>query len=206
MDRWDPIELTSTFRPVLEPQEAIQTTQDQVGLYDGYGDSLLAHSLFNLLKTMCLACLSFNTPSHKTCFLITLYLSFKTEKRRESRLNYSHNTIVSLYLHRRVKAEDYPNGTVYLTNYRILYIDAKDPARKSIGLPLRLINGIQHYVCNNSDFVNTFASNTCMPRISLDEYPATNTYRSSPCILLLGWIYVVVAKDHIGPIPALNQL
>jgi hypothetical protein len=35
MDRWDPIELTSTFRPVLEPQEAIQTTQDQVGLYDG---------------------------------------------------------------------------------------------------------------------------------------------------------------------------
>jgi hypothetical protein len=35
MDRWDPIELTSTFRPVLEPQEVIQTTQDQVGLYDG---------------------------------------------------------------------------------------------------------------------------------------------------------------------------
>ncbi|KAF9133963.1 hypothetical protein BGW39_008450 [Mortierella sp. 14UC] len=96
MDRWDPIELTSTFRPVLEPQEAIQTTQDQVGLYDG-----------------------------------------------------------------RVKAEDYPNGTVYLTNYRILYIDAKDPARKSIGLPLRLINGIQHY--------GGFMSSS--PKITLDLYP-----------------------------------
>ncbi|KAF9086467.1 hypothetical protein BGX23_008841 [Mortierella sp. AD031] len=98
MDRWDPIELTSTFRPVLEPQEAIQTTQDQVGLYDG-----------------------------------------------------------------RVKAEDYPNGTVYLTNYRILYIDAKDPARKSIGLPLRLINGIQHY--------GGFMSSS--PKITLDLYPRT---------------------------------
>ncbi|KAF9121926.1 hypothetical protein BGX30_002303 [Mortierella sp. GBA39] len=96
MDRWDPIELTSTFRPVLEPQEAIQTTQDQVGLYDG-----------------------------------------------------------------RVKAEDYPNGTVYLTNYRILYIDAKDPTRKSIGLPLRLINGIQHY--------GGFMSSS--PKITLDLYP-----------------------------------
>ncbi|KAG0376423.1 hypothetical protein BGX24_007771 [Mortierella sp. AD032] len=96
MDRWDPIELTSTFRPVLEPQEAIQTTQDQVGLYDG-----------------------------------------------------------------RVKAEDYPNGTVYLTNYRILYIDAKDPARKSIGLSLRLINGIQHY--------GGFMSSS--PKLTLDLYP-----------------------------------
>ncbi|KAF9908904.1 hypothetical protein EC991_009310 [Linnemannia zychae] len=96
MDRWDPIELTSTFRPVLEPQEAIQTTQDQVGLYDG-----------------------------------------------------------------RVKAEDYPNGTVYLTNYRILYIDTKDPARKSIGLSLRLINGIQHY--------GGFMSSS--PKITLDLYP-----------------------------------
>ncbi|KAF9149807.1 hypothetical protein BG015_008371 [Linnemannia schmuckeri] len=101
MDRWDPIELTSTFRPVLEPQEAIQTTQDQVGLYDG-----------------------------------------------------------------RVKAEDYPNGTVYLTNYRILYIDAKDPVRKSIGLPLRLISGIQHY--------GGFMSSS--PKITLDLYPrSTNS-------------------------------
>lgn len=107
--------------------------------------------------------------SHKTCFLITLYLYFKTEKQRESRPNYSHSTNVSLYPHRRVKSEDYPNGTVYLTNYRILYIDAKDPARKSIGLPLRLINGIQHYVRNNSDFVNTFPSNACMPCMSWDK-------------------------------------
>ncbi|KAF9922078.1 hypothetical protein FBU30_007830 [Linnemannia zychae] len=96
MDRWDPIELTSTFRPVLEPQEAIQTTQDQVGLYHG-----------------------------------------------------------------RVKAENYPNGTVYLTNYRILYIDTKDPARKSIGLALRLINGIQYY--------GGFMSSS--PKITLDLYP-----------------------------------
>ncbi|KAF9187281.1 hypothetical protein BGZ51_001438 [Haplosporangium sp. Z 767] len=95
MDRWDPIQLTSTFRPVLEPQEAIQTTQDQVGLYDG-----------------------------------------------------------------RFKAEDYPNGTVYLTSYRILYIDAKDPARKSIGLPLRLIHGVQHY--------GGFMSSS--PKITLDLY------------------------------------
>ncbi|KAF9328009.1 hypothetical protein BGZ91_001195 [Linnemannia elongata] len=101
MDRWDPIELTSTFRPVLEPQEAIQTTQDQVGLYDG-----------------------------------------------------------------RVKAEDYPNGTVYLTNYRILYIDAKDPARKSIGLALRLINGIQHY--------GGFMSSS--PKITLDLYPRSANF------------------------------
>ncbi|KAG0250077.1 hypothetical protein BG011_008662 [Mortierella polycephala] len=93
MDRWDPIQLTSTFRPVLEPQEAIQTTQDQVGLYDG-------------------------------------------------------------------QAEDYPNGTVYLTSYRILYIDAKDPTRKSIGLPLRLIHGVQHY----SGFMSS------SPKITLDLY------------------------------------
>lgn len=69
-----------------------------------------------------------------------------------------------------MKAEDYPNGTVYLTNYRILYIDAKDPARKSIGLALRLINGIQHYVSNNRDLVNAISS----------KAPATNTYLSSP--------------------------
>ncbi|GJJ71162.1 ESCRT-II complex subunit VPS36 [Entomortierella parvispora] len=96
MDRWDPIELTSTFRPILEPLETIQTTQDQVGLYDG-----------------------------------------------------------------RLKAEDYPSGTVYLTGYRILYIDAKDPARKSIGLSLRLIQGIQHY----GGFISS------SPKITLDLYP-----------------------------------
>ncbi|KAG0045307.1 hypothetical protein BGZ83_009477 [Gryganskiella cystojenkinii] len=96
MDRWDPIALTSTFRPILEPLEVIQTTQDQVGLYDG-----------------------------------------------------------------RLKAEDYPSGTVYLTNYRILYIDAKDPARKSIGLALRLIQGIQHY----GGFISS------SPKITLDLYP-----------------------------------
>ncbi|KAK3809555.1 MAG: EAP30/Vps36 family-domain-containing protein [Benniella sp.] len=96
MDRWDPIQLTSTFRPQLEPHETIQTTQDQVGLYDG-----------------------------------------------------------------RQKAEDYPNGTVYLTCYRILYIDAKDPVRKSIGLQLRLIHGIQHY--------GGFMSSS--PKITLELYP-----------------------------------
>ncbi|KAF9435843.1 hypothetical protein BGZ76_005391 [Entomortierella beljakovae] len=100
MDRWDPIQLTSTFRPVVEPQELIQATQDQVGLYDG-----------------------------------------------------------------RQKAEDYPNGTVYLTSYRILYIDAKDPARKSIGLPLRLIHGIQHY--------GGFMSSS--PKITLELYPRQDT-------------------------------
>ncbi|KAF9962411.1 hypothetical protein BGZ72_006233 [Mortierella alpina] len=101
MDRWDPISLTTTFRPVLEPQETIQTTQDNVGLYDG-----------------------------------------------------------------RLKAEDYPNGTVYLTSYRILYIDARDPVRKSIGLPLRLIHGIQHY--------GGFMSSS--PKITLDLYPrSTNS-------------------------------
>ncbi|KAG0301682.1 Aflatoxin B1 aldehyde reductase member 2 [Dissophora globulifera] len=105
MDRWDPISLTSTFRPVLEPREAIQTTQDQVGLYDG-----------------------------------------------------------------RQKAEDYPNGTVYLTSHRILYIDAKDPVRKSIGLPLRLINGIQHY--------GGFMSSS--PKITLDLYPRSNAFDPPP--------------------------
>ncbi|KAF9939310.1 hypothetical protein BGZ75_003966 [Mortierella antarctica] len=114
MDRWDPINLTSAFRPVLEPQETIQTTQDNVGLYDG-----------------------------------------------------------------RLKAEDYPNGTVYLTSYRILYIDAKDPVRKSIGLPLRLIHGIQHY--------GGFMSSS--PKITLDLYPrSTNSdpQSSSDLISLTG--------------------
>ncbi|KAF9284016.1 hypothetical protein BGZ68_004945 [Mortierella alpina] len=114
MDRWDPINLTSTFRPVLEPQETIQTTQDNVGLYDG-----------------------------------------------------------------RLKAEDYPNGTVYLTSYRILYIDAKDPVRKSIGLSLRLIHGIQHY--------GGFMSSS--PKITLDLYPrSTNSdpQSSSDLISLTG--------------------
>ncbi|KAG0212185.1 hypothetical protein BGX28_006731 [Mortierella sp. GBA30] len=100
MDRWDPIQLTSTYRPVLEPQETIQTAQDNVGLYDG-----------------------------------------------------------------RLKAEDYPNGTVYLTSYRILYIDTKDPVRKSIGLPLRLIHGIQHY--------GGFMSSS--PKITLDLYPRSTS-------------------------------
>ncbi|KAG0344884.1 hypothetical protein BG004_004116 [Podila humilis] len=85
MDRWDPIQLTSTFRPHLDEYETIQITQDQVGLYDG-----------------------------------------------------------------RLKAEDYNNGTVYLTTDRLLYIDAKNPARKSIGLPLRLISGIHSYL-NTAD-------------------------------------------------------
>ncbi|CAO3570533.1 unnamed protein product [Mortierella alpina] len=114
MDRWDPINLTSTFRPVLEPQETIQTTQDNVGLYDG-----------------------------------------------------------------RLKAEDYPNGTVYLTSYRILYIDAKDPVRKSIGLPLRLIHGIQHY--------GGFMSSS--PKITLDLYPrstSSDPQSSSDLISLTG--------------------
>ncbi|KAF9114607.1 hypothetical protein BGX27_010363 [Mortierella sp. AM989] len=97
MDRWDPIQLTSTFRPVVEPHETIQATQDQVGLYDG-------------------------------------------------------------------QAEDYPNGTVYLTSYRILYIDSKDPARKSIGLPLRLVYGVQHY--------GGFMSSS--PKITLDLYPRSD--------------------------------
>ncbi|KAG0036587.1 hypothetical protein BGZ82_003998 [Podila clonocystis] len=96
MDRWDPIQLTSTFRPQLEPYETIQITQDQVGLYDG-----------------------------------------------------------------RLKAEDYPNGTVYLTSERLLYIDAKNPARKSIGLPLRLISGIHNY--------GGFMSSS--PKITLELYP-----------------------------------
>ncbi|KAG0082978.1 hypothetical protein BGZ92_011188, partial [Podila epicladia] len=95
MDRWDPIQLTSTFRPQLEPYETIQITQDQVGLYDG-----------------------------------------------------------------RLKAEDYPNGTVYLTSERLLYIDAKNPARKSIGLPLRLISGIHNY--------GGFMSSS--PKITLELY------------------------------------
>ncbi|KAF9211399.1 hypothetical protein BGZ59_008127 [Podila verticillata] len=96
MDRWDPIQLTSTFRPQLEQYETIQITQDQVGLYDG-----------------------------------------------------------------RLKAEDYPNGTVYLTSERLLYIDAKNPARKSIGLPLRLISGIHNY--------GGFMSSS--PKITLELYP-----------------------------------
>ncbi|KAI8362953.1 EAP30/Vps36 family-domain-containing protein [Mortierella sp. GBAus27b] len=96
MDRWDPIQVTSTYRPQLEPQETIQATQDQVGLYEG-----------------------------------------------------------------RLKAEDYPNGTIYLTCYRILYIDAKDPVRKSIGLQLRLIHGIQHY--------GGFMSSS--PKLTLELYP-----------------------------------
>ncbi|KAG0025810.1 hypothetical protein BGZ81_006822 [Podila clonocystis] len=96
MDRWDPIQLTSTFRPQLESYETIQITQDQVGLYDG-----------------------------------------------------------------RLKAEDYPNGTVYLTSERLLYIDAKNPARKSIGLPLRLISGIHSY--------GGFMSSS--PKITLELYP-----------------------------------
>ncbi|KAI8603423.1 EAP30/Vps36 family-domain-containing protein [Dissophora ornata] len=108
MDRWDPIQLTSTFRPILEPREAIQTTQDQVGLYDG-------------------------------------------------------------------QAEDYPNGTVYLTSYRILYIDAKDPVRKSIGMPLRLIHGIQHY--------GGFMSSS--PKITLDLYPRPNSFDSQSSTDLL---------------------
>ncbi|KAG0350835.1 hypothetical protein BG005_009654 [Podila minutissima] len=95
MDRWDPIQLTSTFRPQLEPYETIQITQDQVGLYDG-----------------------------------------------------------------RLKAEDYPNGTVYLTSERLLYIDAKNPARKSIGLPLRLISGVHNY--------GGFMSSS--PKITLELY------------------------------------
>ncbi|KAF9319586.1 hypothetical protein BG003_008693 [Podila horticola] len=99
MDRWDPIQLTSTFRPQLEPYETIQITQDQVGLYDG-----------------------------------------------------------------RLKAEDYPNGTVYLTSERLLYIDAKNPARKSIGLPLRLISGIHNY--------GGFMSSS--PKITLELYPRGN--------------------------------
>ncbi|KAG0243626.1 hypothetical protein BGW41_001837 [Actinomortierella wolfii] len=95
MDRWEPISLTSAFRPILEPHETMQTTQDQIGLYDG-----------------------------------------------------------------RQKAEDYPNGTVYLTSYRLLYIDAKDPKRKSIGLDLRYIKGMQHY--------GGFMSSS--PKITLDLY------------------------------------
>ncbi|KAG0243241.1 hypothetical protein BGX31_010962 [Mortierella sp. GBA43] len=94
MDRWDPIQVTSTYRPQLEPQETIQATQDQ--------------SL---------------TMTH----------------------------IAPYSTRRRLKAEDYPNGTIYLTCYRILYIDAKDPVRKSIGLQLRLIHGIQHYVTVTGD-------------------------------------------------------
>ncbi|KAI1307208.1 hypothetical protein EDD11_004561 [Mortierella claussenii] len=99
MDRWDPIQLTSSFRPVLEPLETIQATQDQVGLYDG-----------------------------------------------------------------RLKAEEYSNGTVYLTGNRILYIDSKDPVRRSIGLPLRLIHGVQHY--------GGFMSSS--PKLTLELYPRSS--------------------------------
>ncbi|KAG0265176.1 hypothetical protein DFQ27_000772 [Actinomortierella ambigua] len=95
MDRWEPISLTSASRPILDSHEIMQTTQDQIGLYDG-----------------------------------------------------------------RQKAEDYPNGTVYLTSYRLLYIDAKDPKRKSIGLDLRYIKGMQHY--------GGFMSSS--PKITLDLY------------------------------------
>ncbi|KAF9970456.1 hypothetical protein BGZ73_006820 [Actinomortierella ambigua] len=95
MDRWEPISLTSASRPILDTHETMQTTQDQIGLYDG-----------------------------------------------------------------RQKAEDYPNGTVYLTSYRLLYIDAKDPKRKSIGLDLRYIKGMQHY--------GGFMSSS--PKITLDLY------------------------------------
>ncbi|KAG0363281.1 Vacuolar protein-sorting-associated protein 36 [Gamsiella multidivaricata] len=54
--------------------------------------------------------------------------------------------------------------------YRILYIDTKDPVRKSIGLQLRLINGIQHY--------GGFMSSS--PKLTLDLYPRPHSSSLDP--------------------------
>lgn len=80
-------------KPFKQPRTRSDSTTGKATHY------LLTHPLAHLLATMCLAYLSFSTLF--TQYLFSYHLLFVLQDREagESRLNYSHNTIVLFNLH-----------------------------------------------------------------------------------------------------------